>query len=788
MASTTGSGASTAFDQLAVHVRRWVYDEAWTGLRDAQEAAIPLILGGRHDVLISAATAGGKTEAAFLPIVSALLDTPQAGGGIHVLYVAPLKALINDQYQRLSKMCDGTDVEVHRWHGDVAADRKHKVLQNPGGILLITPESLEAMFVLRGTKIPGLFASLRYIVIDELHAFLGTERGAQLLSQLHRLELVARRRVVRVGLSATLGDMRLAAQQLRPADPDHVALVESSEGGQDLQLAIRGYLEVPPPPASRPAASTHGRGGAQADAGGSGSAEELDDDDAETSRATPERQIAEHLFAVLRGNDNLVFANSRTNVEKYADRLRVLCERTNLPNEFFPHHGSLSKDLREDVEAALKDPSKPTTAVATTTLEMGIDIGSVTSIAQVGAPFSVASLRQRLGRSGRRGEPAVLRAYLIEPQTDARTPLDDQLRGGLVQTTVMLELLLQGWCEPPDPAVLHSSTLIQQILSLIAQHGGARAEQAHRALCGPDGPFQGTDPSRFTALLRALAAADVIEQDPDGALLLGEVGERVVNHYSFYTAFQTPEEYRLLSNGRQLGTLPVDFPLYSGLLLVFGGKRWQVIRVDDRQRTVDLVRAKGGRPPAFAGGGPDIHNHVRARMRTFLGGTDVPAYLNPSARRMLEEARSVFARENLGQVGVLDRGSSTILVPWVGSKAAHTLAIQLRAAGIEVVVDGLTLTCEKNTTLEVVEALSDLCASGPADPVALAVGVQAKEGNKYDAWLSEALLNQDYAARAFDTSAAHTAAERLLHEVQLMPEEAANTVPSDEPVDVDRLA
>lgn len=281
MSSPTGSGASTAFEMLAVHVRRWVYVEAWTGLRDAQEAAIPLILNGQHDVLISAATAGGKTEAAFLPIVSALLDTPQTGAGVQVLYVAPLKALINDQYQRLSRMCEGTDVEVHRWHGDVAADRKQKVLKNPGGILLITPESLEAMFVLRGTKIPGLLANLRYIVIDELHAFLGTERGAQLLSQLHRLELVARHRIVRVGLSATLGDMRLAAQQLRPADPEHVALVVSSEGGQDLQLAVRGYLDVPPPPASRASAAVQGLTQVEADAGEDSFGDELDDADAD---------------------------------------------------------------------------------------------------------------------------------------------------------------------------------------------------------------------------------------------------------------------------------------------------------------------------------------------------------------------------------------------------------------------------------------------------------------------------------------------------------------------------
>jgi ATP-dependent Lhr-like helicase len=243
---TASAGPSTAFEQLAPHVQRWVYDANWTGLRDAQEAAIPQLVRPGADVLISAATAGGKTEAAFLPLISSLLNDPADGPGLQALYVAPLKALINDQFSRLSDLCAGTDIGVHRWHGDVAGDRKTKLLKDPRGVLLTTPESLEAMFVLRGTKVPGLFSRLRYVVVDELHAFLGTERGAQLSSLLHRLELTARRRIVRVGLSATLGDMRLAAAQLRPAAPDQVVTITSADGGQDLRLAVRGYLDSPP--------------------------------------------------------------------------------------------------------------------------------------------------------------------------------------------------------------------------------------------------------------------------------------------------------------------------------------------------------------------------------------------------------------------------------------------------------------------------------------------------------------------------------------------------------------
>ena len=480
-ASDGPDAASRAFDLLAEPVRRWVYDQRWQSLRDAQEAAIPVLLAGTADVIIAAATAAGKTEAAFLPICSRLASEPAPGPGTRVLYVAPLKALINDQYDRLSGLCERMEIPVHRWHGDVPGSKKSAFLKRPDGILLITPESLEALFVVRGPAVGGLLAALQYVVVDELHAFLGTERGAQLRSLLHRVELAIRRRVPRVGLSATLGDMSLAADALRPGQPENVQCIASPSGGQDLSVQIRGYLTMP-------------------------------QENNQNDEAPDQQQIAADLFRVLRGRDNLVFTNSRATTELYAARLRDMCEAAGAPNEFFPHHGSLSRELREDVEAALKDRGRPTTAVATTTLEMGIDIGSVQSVAQLGAPPSVAALRQRLGRSGRRGEPAVLRVYVTEPLVDARTTLADELRAELIQSIATLELLQAGWCEPPDQDALHLSTLIQQLLSAIAQHGGITAAAGYRALCGPGSPFTAVTQAQFGSLLRDLGAREVLVQ------------------------------------------------------------------------------------------------------------------------------------------------------------------------------------------------------------------------------------------------------------------------------------
>ncbi len=392
---------SSGFSRLHGKIQRWIWEQGWTELRDAQERAIQPILDGQSDVLIGSATASGKTEAAFLPILSRLLEEKSSKPGVQALYLSPLKALINDQFDRLEALCEQLDIPVHRWHGDVAHFRKKRVLKKPSGILLITPESLESIHVNHAPGIPGLFGRLAYVVVDEIHSFIGTERGIQLQSLIHRVELTVRRRIPRIGLSATIGDMEMAAAFLRPQGRFPPRIIVSEAGGRIVQLLVRGYVQRMPE---------------------TGDVVPEGEGENHNPGAGDDLAIARDLYGVLRGNSHLVFANSRQRVEVFADLLRRLCEKNRVPNEFWPHHGSLSKEIREDSEAALKESGRPATAVCTSTLEMGIDIGFVASIAQVGNPPSVAGMRQRLGRSGRREEPPSLRIYIQEPEITPFTP------------------------------------------------------------------------------------------------------------------------------------------------------------------------------------------------------------------------------------------------------------------------------------------------------------------------------------------------------------------------------
>jgi ATP-dependent helicase Lhr and Lhr-like helicase len=730
---------SAAFGRLHPIVQRWIWQQGWTELRDAQEAAVEPILAADVDVIIAAATASGKTEAAFLPICSALMNQEAAAlGGVRVLYVSPLKALINDQYDRLDELCEHLGVAVHRWHGDVPGSKKAKLLKDPQGVLLITPESLEAIFVIHGPKVASLLGQLRYVVVDELHAFIGTERGAQLQSLLHRVELALRRRVPRIALSATLGDMTVAAEFLRPRRSRQIRLIVSRDDGQELKLQLRGYLATEPRLDARALAAMEA----------SGAEVEVED-----VTGGDQLAISEHLFAALRGTDNLVFANARREVEIYADLLARLSQRRRVPNEFWPHHGNLSKDLREHVEARLKDRSQPVNVICTSTLEMGIDIGTMTSIVQLGAPPSVSSLRQRLGRSGRAGGPAILRVYVAEAEVTAHTPPPDALRAQLVQSIAMVRLLLERWYEPPGLDDLHLSTLTQQVLSVIAQHGGVRPAEAYSALC-VDGPFAKVDQQAFTALLRSLGAADLIVQSSDGTLLLGVIGERIVNHYSFYAAFTTPEEYRLVSNGRTLGTLPIDYPLSEGALLIFAGRRWRALSVDSDQRVVELTRATAGRPPLFSGTGVQVHDRVRQEMLAIYREPTLPAFLDATARDLLGEARDNFARYQLDQRMLLGWGEDTLLFPWAGDRVLGTIAVALISRGLEVSPDGVALTVAKSTPQEVQAQLEALAAEEVPDPHLLAAAVHNKRVEKYDWALSDHLLNATYAARRLDPAGA----------------------------------
>lgn len=750
-------------------MQRWVYDQGWTSLHDAQERAIGPILDGDRDVIIAAATAAGKTEAAFLPILSNLAGTihreangnrtpwraydpwtervAEPSSGVQALYLSPLKALINDQYQRLRQLCERVDVPMHRWHGDVSASAKRKVVADPSGVLLITPESLEATFVNRGPIVPRLLAGLRYVVVDELHSFLGTQRGVQLQSLMNRVELATRLRPSRIGLSATLGDMRQAAAFLRPTDPEHVLIVESKLDGRGLMLQLRGYLSPPPEPRSG------------AEAGQESTAEEgaLEDEDSRTA-------IADHLFGHLRGHDNLVFANTRNDVESYADLLARRSARARVPNEFWPHHGNLSREIREAVESRIKDRTLPASAVSTSTLELGIDIGSVTSVAQIGPPPSVASLWQRLGRSGRRDDPAVLRLYISEPSLDGRAQPIDSLRCSAVQTTAMVRLMLGKWLESSVDPGFNYSTLIQQVMSVIAQHGGATAADLYGALCRA-GPFHLVDRTRFARLLRAMGSHDLLIQAPDGLLLPGVAGERHINNHRFYTAFQTAEEWRVSTGGETLGTIPIYQPLREGTMLVFAGKRWEVAGVDKSARVIEVERAAGGVPHFFGGVGPPVSDRVRAEMLAIYRSTDIPAWLDPRAQQLLSEGRAAFNGFGLDGSSILVGESEVLLFPWTGDRSMHTAALALSGRGVSASVVGPAIEV-KTDTRELGGVVGRLLDGPRPAPTDLAAGIENPEMDKWDWVLDEPLACESAGARLLDVEGAWALLARVVEDLR----------------------
>jgi ATP-dependent Lhr-like helicase len=476
------------------------------------------------------------------------------------------------------------------------------------------------------------------------------------------------------------------------------------------------------------------------------------EDEEEPEPVTP-AQIGAHLFKVLRGSNNLVFPNSRREVERYTHLLNRMCEQRMVPNEFWPHHGSLSKEIRYETESALKQKEHPASAICTNTLELGIDIGAVKSVVQIGPAPAVASLRQRLGRSGRRkGEDAILRAYCIEDAIDVDSTLDSKLRLGTVKIAAQVSLLLDNWFEPPRVSGMHLSTLIQQLLSTIAQLGGAHAAQLFTLLCSPVSPFPSVGKAEFLELLRHLGEKDLIVQDSSGTLLPGALGERLVNHYSFYAAFTADEEFRLVAGGKTLGTIPVAQMLTHGQRILFAGKTWRVDEIDETQKTIFVTRTSGGVPPLFSGGGGRTHSTVRQRMREILASSTEVGFLDATASRFVREGRASYAGLGLDHSCFIDQGSEVLFLTWLGDSANEAIACMFIRRGFVATPVSLGIEVHKSghSVSEVIRVLQDASLEEQPSIDALLEGVQNLYREKWDWALPEALLQKTYASHYLD--------------------------------------
>ena len=727
-----------AFDRYAPFVQEYIYQNHWENLRSIQVAAADAIFNTDENVLLTASTASGKTEAAFFPIITLFSeDMPSSVGCI---YIGPLKALINDQFSRLNDLCAEADIPVWHWHGDVAQSHKAKLMRHPSGILQITPESLEALLLHKHAAIAKLFGDLRFVVIDEVHSLLRGDRGGQTLCLIERLSRIAGVNPRRIGLSATIGDPEGTGEFLSLGTGRKTIIPKIDAKGSKWRLSMEHFYvkdaqaaEDKQIPGALPVL------------------EEKTDD----APANADPGIG-YIFEHTRGKKCLVFVNSREECEMVTTTLRYYCELNHEPDRFLVHHGNLSASYRETAEGIMKDDSQYMTTVTTATLELGIDIGRLERAFQIDAPWTVSSFLQRMGRTGRRELPPEMWFVIREDEPEVRAMLPTTIPWKLLQGIALVQLYLEErWVEPPRLDRLPFSLLYHQTMSTLASCG----ELSPRALADRVlrlHYFHRITQEDYRVLLRHLIATDHIQQTEQGGLIVGLAGERVINSFKFYGVFQESEEYTVRSESQELGTVVSPPPV--GEKLAIAGHVWQVLDVDHKRRLIYCQQVKGSVPAYFGQCPGDLHTKILTRMRRVLQEDRQYPYLMKNAVARLEQARFTAAHSGAAEKTLINLGGNMwCLLPWVGTytfltmerflkiKCADRLGLRNLDSARPFFIQ-FTMKADEETFFRV---LAEEIRK-PIDPMELVYPKELPLFDKYDEYLPEELVKKGFALGVLD--------------------------------------
>jgi len=608
--------------------------------------------------------------------------------GLSVLYVTPLRALLNNLHPRLTGYASWVGRTVGLWHGDTPAGERRRLLADPPAVLLTTPESLEAMLVSANVDHLALFAHLRVVVVDELHAFAGDDRGWHLLAVLERLQRLAGRRLQRIGLTATVGNPDELLSWLQGAVPATRATVVAPESSgmatPDITVDYVGSIDN----AATVVASLHG------------------------------------------GEKRLVFSDSRSQAEDMARALRERGITT------FVSHSSLSADERHRSEQAFAE-ARDCVVVATSTLELGIDVGDLDRVIQLEAPRTVASFLQRLGRTGRRAGGTRSCLFLATREDS------------LLRAAALTRLWGTGFVEPVVPPPHPRHIAAQQFMALALQEGqfGSRTwrEWWGDLAVMADGQ----------EILDHLAGNGFLEED-SGMLFIGQQAERHFGRRHFMdllAVFTADPEMKVLLGRRELGSvspLTVTARLADGepRLLVLAGRTWLVTSIDWRRRTINVVEHAGAGRSRWAGGTPDLGYELVQSVRQVLLGDDPPVELSNRAIAALDRVRAERAAQ-VDPAGTVVQSSGDTSVWWTfaGTKANSSLAAALSDNGVHARSNAESVTL-LDGDITAIRNLEGTLASGVAhqsfDPAAL-------EGLKFSAALPLELAERTLAERGSDS-------------------------------------
>lgn len=619
----------------------------FSSLRPVQELAGEAILDGKNAVVL-APTAGGKTEASMFPVIGGMMTEPPSGVG--AIYVAPIKALLNNQEVRLGEYTEMVGLRRFVWHGDAMQSQKQAFLKNPTELLMTTPESLEVMLMSPRVPAKTIFAELRYVVIDEIHAFAGTDRGAHLMSVLERLAAFSKHDVQRIGLSATVGNPDQIARWIRGTSRRESVVVDPPKPKAMRQIKI--YLR-----------------------------DDVDD-------------FAREAVREGHGKKSLFFCQSRSLTEAIAERMR------DDSIDVFVHHGSVSKEERLAAEERFATGTNAC-IVATSTLELGIDVGGLDLTFQANAPSTVSSFLQRMGRTGRREGTVANMTFLCE---DAEA---------VVQSTALVELASRRWVERVKDETRAWPVLVHQILAMTQEHGGISRERCWQMIERvPD--FRGIRSEEYTELVDHMRAQGYLFE-AGGLLSMGPTAEKVFGKKNFlelYAVFSTPVLYAVETEAnRPLGSLEqsfVDRLVEDMSCFLLGGRPWMVVHVNHDEKLVRVRSAPRGVKPQWGGFVPQFLGfEVCQEMKAILVGSADYAYLDARAKASLAEWRTELGSVLGGdEAGIQVDGKTLLWWTFAGGRINQTLKYALEwRTGWKIVPDNFALKMEGDGVTR--EALRD---------------------------------------------------------------------------------
>lgn len=723
--------ADRVFSRFPDFIKEYIYSHGWNELREVQLDAAKVIFESDKNLLISSSTASGKTEAAFFPILSEIYNDPETQKSVSVLYIAPLKSLINDQFGRLEEILDMSGVTVTHWHGDVGSGHKSALLRNPSGILQITPESLESMLMKRSNDIPRLFGSLRYVVIDEVHSLIGQDRGNQVICLLHRIVALIGYHPRRIGLSATVGDILTTAEWLGAGTGKETIAPIPRKAPLKWRLALEHFYIQDPNEIQTPSeGEIIDRGSvAKLDAG------------------------YEFLYDAVDGRKALVFSNSREETEYVTATLRQIAKNRGDDDVFLIHHGNLSASLREDAEIKMKDESvSRAVTCATVTMELGIDIGKLDRVTQMGAPTTVSGFLQRLGRSGRRGNPPEMIMVYREETPLPNAPLPHLIPWELLRGIAIIDLYSEErFIEPPKIKKMPLSLAFHQTLSILASVGEQTPKAlAEKVLSLP--PINPLGKETYRALLVSMINNEYIEMTEEKGLIIGLAGERIINSYKFYAVFKDSEDYTVRSGSEEIGTITTPPPV--GERFALAGRVWETLEVDISRRLIFVKGVEGKMEISWPGESGEIHTKLLLKMKDILFNKKEYKFLCDNAKVRLEKARHIAKNAGLDKKNVAFLGGqSYCLFPWLGTRSFRTIKRLLKHYASELGISDIqsemchfiTFKASDGHGIEVMQRLSEIIARDGLDPFELVSPEEFPVFDKYDEYIPAELLCDAYA-------------------------------------------